>query len=75
MLRATNTGISSVIGPFGEEIVVAEPFKRQVLTASVSPLKGQTLYTRWGDAFIVLLAMLLVAASCFRPVNRGAERL
>jgi len=66
MLRATNTGISSVIGPQGEELEVATPFEQQVLRASVTPLKGQTPYVFWGDAFILLLAIVLVGAACYR---------
>ena len=64
MLRATNTGISSVIGPYGQELMVATPFERQVLRASITPLKGQTPYVFWGDAFILLLAVVLVLAAC-----------
>jgi apolipoprotein N-acyltransferase len=67
LLRATNTGISSVIGPQGEEIEVAPPFERLVLRASVTPLQGQTPYVFWGDAFIVVLALILVGAACVWP--------
>jgi apolipoprotein N-acyltransferase len=70
LLRATNTGISSVIGPQGEEIMVAPPFQRQVLRARVSPLQGQTPYVFWGDAFIVVLALMLVGAVCVWPRSR-----
>ena len=66
MLRATNTGISSVIGPQGEELKVAAPFERLVLRASVTPMKGQTPYVFWGDAFILLLAVVLVGVACYR---------
>ncbi len=66
MLRATNTGISSVIGPKGEELKVAPPFEQLVLRASVTPLKGQTPYVFWGDAFILVLAIVLVGVACYR---------
>jgi len=65
MLRATNTGISSVIGPQGEELEMATPFEQLVLRASVTPLKGQTPYVFWGDTFILLLAIMLVGAVCY----------
>jgi apolipoprotein N-acyltransferase len=64
MLRTTNTGISSVIGPHGQELMVATPFEQQVLRASITPLKGQTPYVFWGDAFILLLAIVLVGVAC-----------
>jgi apolipoprotein N-acyltransferase len=73
LLRATNTGISSVIGPQGEELEVAPPFERMVLRASVTPLQGQTPYVLWGDTFIVTLALLLVGAACFWP--RSGRRI
>jgi apolipoprotein N-acyltransferase len=64
MLRTTNTGISSVIGPHGQELMVATPFEQQVLRASITPLKGQTPYVFWGDAFILVLAIVLVGVAC-----------
>ena len=73
MLRATNTGISSVIGPQGEELKVAAPFEQLVLRASVTPLKGQTPYVFWGDAFILVLAVVLVGASCYSRKFRGRQ--
>ncbi len=66
MLRATNTGISSVIGPHGQELMVATPFEQEVLRASITPLKGQTPYVFWGDTFILLLATVMIGAACYR---------
>ena len=71
VLRATNTGISSVIGPHGQELAVAEPFKRQVLRASVTPLQGQTPYVFWGDAFILVLSILVIGSACYWRKFRG----
>ena len=73
MLRATNTGISSVIGPQGEELKVAAPFEQLVLRASVTPMKGQTPYVFWGDAFILVLAVVLVGATCYSRKFRGRQ--
>ncbi|MGD8803998.1 MAG: apolipoprotein N-acyltransferase [Gammaproteobacteria bacterium] len=67
LLRATNTGISSVIGPQGEEVEVAPAFERHVLRARVTPLQGRTPYVLWGDAFIVVLAFMLVGVACAWP--------
>jgi apolipoprotein N-acyltransferase len=66
LMRATNTGISSVIGPRGEELAMATPFEREVLRASVLPMSGRTPYVFWGDAFILVLALVLVGVACFR---------
>jgi apolipoprotein N-acyltransferase len=67
MLRSTNTGISSVIGPHGQEIAIAAPFEREVLRASIVPMQGATPYVFWGDAFAVALALVLIGAACYRP--------
>jgi apolipoprotein N-acyltransferase len=74
LLRATNTGISSVIGPHGQELAVAAPFERLVLRASVTPMQGRTPYVFWGDAFAVILALVLIGGACyFRYFRRSRE--
>jgi apolipoprotein N-acyltransferase len=74
LLRATNTGISSIIGPKGEEIQVAPAQERHVLRAAVTPLQGQTPYVFWGDGFILLLATALVVTLCLRDRARPHRR-
>lgn len=63
LIRATNGGVTSVIGPFGEEIASLPMFRRDVLPLDV-PVRREvtyTFYTRWGDWFpILLLAFVLV---------------
>ncbi|MBT8129930.1 MAG: apolipoprotein N-acyltransferase [Gammaproteobacteria bacterium] len=66
MMRATNTGISSVIGPRGEELAMATASEREVLRAGVLPMSGRTPYVFWGDAFILILALVVVGVACFR---------
>ena len=61
MLRATNTGISSIIGPKGKEIAVSPQFEPHVLKASVQPMKGATPYVRWGDLILVLGCLSVLA--------------
>jgi apolipoprotein N-acyltransferase len=61
MLRATNTGISAVIGHRGEIIARSPQFEEHVLTAQAQPRTGLTPYARWGNTPVVLLAMLVVA--------------
>ena len=66
MLRATNTGISSIIGSRGEEIAVSPQFETHVLKATVQPMKGATPYVRWGDALLVLLSLGVLVAFALR---------
>ncbi|MDH5387586.1 MAG: apolipoprotein N-acyltransferase [Gammaproteobacteria bacterium] len=70
MLRATNTGISSIIGPQGEEIAVSPQFETSVLKASVQPMKGSTPYVFWGDLLLVLTCLSVLAGFIFKA-QRG----
>ena len=60
MLRASNTGISAIIGPKGEEIAVSQLFERTTFTAMAIPLKGSTPYVWWGNMPLVFAAMALL---------------
>ena len=65
MLRATNNGISAVIGSRGELLEVSQQFVPAVIDATVQPLSGETAYVRFGNwpllvtGLITLIALLL----------------
>jgi apolipoprotein N-acyltransferase len=69
MLRSTNTGISSVIGPHGEVIKQAPHFEIHVLNASVQPMKGSTPYVLWGDYLLLLSGLGVIGWFMYR--SRG----
>ena len=60
MIRSTNTGITSFIGPHGEVIKQLPQFEVGVLKGEVQPLSGATPFARWGDWLIVGLCSLLL---------------
>ncbi len=60
MIRATNTGITSLIGPHGEVIKQLPQFEIAVLNGEVQPLSGATPFVRLGDWLIVGLCVLLL---------------
>jgi apolipoprotein N-acyltransferase len=60
MIRSTNTGITSFIGPHGEVIKQLLQFEVGVLKAKVQPMSGSTPFVRWGDALIVTFCSLLL---------------
>ena len=66
MLRATNTGISSIIGAKGEELAVSPRFETHVLKASVLPMKGATPYILWGDWLLVLGCLGVLGGFIFK---------
>ena len=58
LLRATNTGISAIIGPEGNLVKKAPQFELAVLTAEVIPLGGETPYVWWGNLLVLLLLVM-----------------
>jgi len=60
MIRSTNTGITSFIGPHGEVIKQLPQFETGVLNGEVQPLSGATPFVLWGDGLIVGLCGLLL---------------
>jgi apolipoprotein N-acyltransferase len=63
MLRATNTGITSIIDHHGVERSRLPWFTRGVLEGTVAGRQGLTPYVRFGDALAVSLAMLIIATT------------
>ena len=73
LLRATNTGISAVIGPDGAVLASLPLDKKGVVTGAIRLLEGATPFARWGNLSIVLGSMIgLLAALAWkrwRPVS------
>lgn len=63
MLRATNTGVTSIIRRDGSIQQMLPPHEEGVLTGQVQGYTGSTPYVRWGNAavLIILLIMLVLA--------------
>jgi apolipoprotein N-acyltransferase len=66
MLRATNTGISAVIGPDGSLVERSPQFETHVLTARVRPYTGSTPYVRFGNGVPLALATILLVLGVTR---------
>ena len=62
LLRATNTGITAVVDPYGRIVAQAPAFTRTVLRAGFSPRRELTWYVQYGDWFASLSALAAVAA-------------
>lgn len=62
MLRATNNGISAIIGPRGEVVARGPQFEPAMVNARVEPHGGRTPFVAWGSAPALVVALLLVVA-------------
>ncbi len=66
LLRATNTGISAVIGPQGQLLTTAPLLQEAVIEAQIEPLSGSTPFGRLGNLPLLglLTVMLIIGFSC-----------
>jgi len=62
MLRATNTGITSIIDHRGRELARLPWFTQGILEGTIAGRTGTTVYVRSGDALAVALAFGVVVA-------------
>jgi apolipoprotein N-acyltransferase len=76
LVRATNTGLTTVINPRGEILETLPTFSSGVLTADVPLMKGQTLYVRFGDwfAWMTTIASLAILILRWRRRRERPER-
>jgi apolipoprotein N-acyltransferase len=59
-LRATNTGITSSLGPDGKLVQTLPEFTQATLATQIQPYSGQTPYVRWGNLPILSLSAALL---------------
>ncbi len=70
MLRATNTGMTAIIGPDGRLLNVLPPFTTGVLEGEVRAYRGLTPYGRGGDWPALALITLALLAGLHRRSRR-----
>jgi apolipoprotein N-acyltransferase len=66
MLRATNTGVTSIIGEDGKVLQQLPQHVEAVLQGMAQGYQGFTPYARWGNAAVLLLIALMLAAGWSR---------
>lgn len=71
LLRATNTGISAIIGPDGEVLARSPQFEVHALAGEVKPMAGVTPYARLGNLPVVLGILALLAGVAAFSRRRG----
>ena len=72
LLRATNTGVTAVIGPNGAVAAAAPEFTMASVTYRIQGYSGATPYVRWGNygALALCVVLIAVAALAKRRGNR-----
>ena len=59
-LRATNTGMTAIIGADGRLVAALPPYTQAALRGEVRGYEGATPFVRWGNTPIVVFSMLLI---------------
>jgi apolipoprotein N-acyltransferase len=79
MLRATNTGVTSIIGADGKVLQQLPQHVEAVLLGMAQGYDGTTPYVRWGNAAVMLLIAAMLAYAWTRrisaapPLTRGGR--
>jgi apolipoprotein N-acyltransferase len=71
MLRATNTGMTAMVGPDGVIAATLPPFTTAALVVQAQGRTGLTPYARWGN----LLALLIAVGACLTALRRKVQSL
>ena len=66
MLRATNTGVTSIIGADGKVLQQLPQHEEAVLQGQAQGYDGSTPYVRWGNAAVLLLIAVMLAYAWVR---------
>ena len=66
LLRDTNTGITAVIDPYGRIVAQAPRNQRTSLQGMYAPVKTTTFYTRHGDWFPFICAIITLTGLVLR---------
>jgi apolipoprotein N-acyltransferase len=74
LLSATNTGLTAAIDPWGRVVDDVPRKERTALVARYALVSGTTFYTRHGDWFAYLCAIICLVASCWSLVVRKITR-
>ncbi len=70
VLRASNTGISAIISPFGEVKSYAAPFVATYSSADVNLISERTLYSKIGDIIIIPCVIIFLFGFSKKIINK-----
>ena len=73
VVRAALTGISAIIDPYGRTVTELGIFKRGIVSGTIAPLHTLTLYTRLGQYFAYMCALIVVASLAAQYIGEAGR--
>jgi len=73
MIRSSNNGLSSLIGPDGTVSALAGQFERAVVRGTIQPMTGTTPFVRWGNLPVALCCILLLGLGLWQCGVRASR--
>lgn len=74
LVRATNTGISALIGPDGALLARSRQYEAELMRGEIVPREGLTPYARFGDAPLWWLAGALIVGSALAGFRNNLSK-
>lgn len=74
LVRAANTGVSSIITPQGETVQLLDALETGFITDTVFPVDETTLYTVIGNLWIYLMMAFILATALSEPITRRMSK-
>jgi len=75
LVRASTSGPSAIVDPWGRASVRSQPFSRAVVRGDIRPSRELSLYGRVGDLFVLLCGISVLGAIVIRRPTRAAAAL
>jgi apolipoprotein N-acyltransferase len=75
MLRATNSGISAIIDSDGQLVARSKQFAADVVLGEIRPLKGATLFVKFGNWPVLLLCIVCLGAAFLLSRKSGNNQI
>lgn len=70
MARCANTGISMFVDPFGRVLRQTKLYKKDIIREQLPLLHAETLYSRFGDWFVLLCFVIVFSTILFIIVSK-----
>lgn len=73
LVRATNTGISQVVNPFGKVVSKIQPFSKDILVTEIYLNDKKTFYSKYGYLLLNIFMICLIAVMIKKRISKNGR--